>query len=115
MLNMDFSQRVVIRSAEQYWVKSPAGGVLRKPLEREEAERGRATSIVTYEPGASFQTHQHPLGEEIFVLEGVFSDEHGDYPAGTWLRSPHMSMHTPLVEQETIIYVKTGHLPVSPT
>jgi len=50
MLNMDFSQRVVIRSAEQDWIKSPAGGVLRKPLEREEAERGRATSIVTYEP-----------------------------------------------------------------
>jgi len=106
MLNMDFSQRVVIRSAEQEWLKSPAGGVLRKPLEREEAERGRATSIVMYEPGASFQTHQHPLGEEIFVLDGVFSDEQGDYPAGTYIRNPPGSSHAPYSEQGCTLFVK---------
>lgn len=100
-----------METAQQDWVDSPASGVRRKLLEREEAERGRATSIVEYKPGASFNTHEHPLGEEILVLEGVFSDEYGDYPAGTWMRSPHMSVHHPFVDEETVIWVKTGHLP----
>ena len=54
-------------------------GVCRKPLACEEAERGHATSIVRYDPGASFSEHGHPLGEEILVLEGTFSDQTGDY------------------------------------
>jgi len=72
MLNMDFNQKVVIESAQQDWVASPMPGVMRKPLAREDAERGHATSIVCYEPGAKFSAHDHPLGEEILVLDGVF-------------------------------------------
>ena len=52
------------------------------------------------------------MNEEILVLSGEFKDEHGSYPQGTWLRSPHMSLHNPYVEVETIIWVKTGHLPI---
>lgn len=29
----------------------------------------------------------HPGGEEILVPEGLFRDEDGDYPAGSWLRN----------------------------
>ena len=83
MLNMDFSQNVVINTTEQAWVASPLAGVWRKPLAREDAERGHATSIVKYEAGASCTSHEHPLGEEIFVLEGTFSDETVDYSAGS--------------------------------
>ena len=50
------------------------------------------------------------LGEEILVLEGVFSDETGHYPAGSWIRSPHMSLHKPFSQEGCIIFVKTGHL-----
>ncbi|MEM8617794.1 MAG: cupin domain-containing protein, partial [Pseudomonadota bacterium] len=45
------------------------------------------------------------------VLEGTFEDEHGTYPAGTWIRSPHMSQHKPWSDEGCLIYVKTGHLP----
>ena len=72
MLNMDFGERVVIETARVDWVPSPMPGVMRKPLAREDAERGHATSIVRYEPGASFRAHDHPLGEEILELEGIF-------------------------------------------
>ncbi|KEF32519.1 hypothetical protein D777_01153 [Marinobacter nitratireducens] len=106
MLNMDFSERVVIRTGDQPWIQSPAGGVLRKPLAREEAERGHATSIVKYEAGASFNRHEHPLGEEILVLDGVFSDETGDYPAGTYLRNPPGSGHAPFSEHGCTLLVK---------
>lgn len=106
MLNMDFTEKVVIRSGEMDWTSSPAGGVLRKPLAREEAERGHATSIVRYEPGARFARHEHPLGEEILVLEGVFSDESGDYGPGTYLRNPPGSSHAPFSENGCVLFVK---------
>jgi len=106
MLNMNFSERVVIRTHDEPWVASPANGVWRKPLEREEAESGHTTSIVRYDAGSRFSTHPHPMGEEIFVLEGIFSDEHGDYPAGTYIRNPPGSSHAPFSEQGCVIFVK---------
>lgn len=77
MLNMQFDRPVVIDTNKVDWQQSPRPGVWRKLLAREEAERGHATSIVRYDPGAAFATHGHPLGEEILVLAGTFSDEHG--------------------------------------
>ena len=50
-------------------------------------------------------------GEEIFIIEGVLFDEHGDYPAGSWIRNPHRSRHTPYTKHEgALTYVKSGHL-----
>ena len=72
---------------------------------------GIDTSLVRWAPNTRFNPHVHPGGEEIFVLEGVFRDEHGAYPAGSWLRSPPMSRHTPFTEAEgALIYVKVGHI-----
>ena len=60
-----------------------------------------------------FQPHRHFAGEEILVISGTFKDEFGAYPKHTWIRSPHMSQHDPFVEEETVILVKTGHLPLN--
>ena len=111
-LNTDLHQRVVIDSHAVAWQPSPLPGVERRPLERLAAESGRTTSIVRYAAGSSFKAHLHPLGEEILVLDGVFADEQGDYPAGTWLRNPHGSSHRPFSTDGCLIYVKVGHLPV---
>jgi anti-sigma factor ChrR (cupin superfamily) len=106
MLNMDFAQRVAIDSIAMDWVASPAPGVWRKPLARKEAERGHATSIVKYDPGASFKGHNHPKGEEILVLDGTFSDETGDFKAGTYFRNPKGFIHAPFSKEGCIILVK---------
>ena len=106
MLNMDFDQRVVIDTTQQDWVASPMRGVWRKPLAREEAEQGHATSIVKYEAGASFRCHDHPLGEEILVLEGTFSDQTGDYHAGSYFRNPAGFKHAPFSKEGCVILVK---------
>ncbi|MBQ4837671.1 MULTISPECIES: cupin domain-containing protein [Pseudoalteromonas] len=106
MLNMNFAEQVIIHTAEQPWLASPARGVWRKPLEREDKESGHTTSIVKYDAGSKFKPHPHPMGEEIFVLEGVFSDEHGDYPAGTYLRNPPNSVHAPFSQHGCVIFVK---------
>jgi anti-sigma factor ChrR (cupin superfamily) len=106
MLNMQMSERVVIHTAEQEWLASPVKGVWRKPLARDQAESGHATSIVRYDAGAGFPSHAHTGGEEIYVLDGVFSDESGDYPAGSYLRNPPGSRHRPYSEQGCTIFVK---------
>jgi len=106
MLNMDFAQAVIIDTAALDWVPSPKAGVWRKPLAREAAERGHATSIVRYDPGANFPAHNHPLGEEILVLSGTFSDATGDFAAGTYFRNPMGFVHAPFSELGCIIFVK---------
>jgi anti-sigma factor ChrR (cupin superfamily) len=79
------------------------------PLHQHESEQ---VALVRWAPHTRFNFHRHWGGEEILVLEGTFEDEHGRYPKGSWLRSPHLSSHAPFTGSEgALIYVKTGHLP----
>ncbi len=103
---MDFNKKVAIQTHQQPWVASPHPGVWRKPLAREDAERGHATSLVKFEPGASFNEHDHPLGEEILVLSGTFSDHSGDYHTGSYFRNPEGFKHAPFSEQGCVLFVK---------
>ena len=105
-LNMDFSRQAVINTNELDWSPSRLAGVTRKPLAREGTESGHATSIVRYEPGSKFDEHAHPLGEEIFVLDGIFSDESGDFGPGTYIRNPPGSTHSPYSAPGCVIFVK---------
>lgn len=105
-INADFDQRVVIRPGDTEWVASPMPGVERQMLDRIGGEVARATSLVRYAPDSYFSAHTHGGGEEFLVLEGVFSDEHGDYPAGTYVRNPIGSSHTPHSREGCTIFVK---------
>jgi anti-sigma factor ChrR (cupin superfamily) len=104
-LNMDFDRKVVIETAGMDWVPSPSPGVWRKPLVREAAEHGQTTSIVRFDAGSYFPRHTHPLGEEMFVLAGTFSDEHGDYGPGTYFRNPPGSAHKPFSKDGCVLFV----------
>ncbi len=105
-LNEDLSRRVVILTDAEPWVPSPQPGVMRRPLDRHGAESGRATSLVRYEPGSSFPAHTHPEGEEFLVLEGVFQDESGIYPEGTYVLNPPGSRHAPSSPRGCVLFVK---------
>jgi anti-sigma factor ChrR (cupin superfamily) len=106
MVNSDFSQRIVIATNELPWIPSPQRGVERRPLDRIGSEVARATSLVRYAPGSAFPAHDHALGEEFLVLDGIFSDELGDYAAGTYVRNPPGSHHSPRTTPGCIILVK---------
>ena len=99
-LNADFSRRVLVHSDQEPWQPSPSPGVERRMLDRIGGEVARATSIVRFAPGQSFSPHTHGGGEEFIVLDGVFQDEHGDYPAGTYVRNPIGTSHTPHIGPE---------------
>lgn len=106
-LNSDFDLRVVVNTAEMAWVPSPVPGVERKMLDRIGEEIARATSLVRYAPGSAFSAHTHGGGEEFFVLEGVFNDINGSYPAGTYVRNPAGTSHAPWAGAEgAVIFVK---------
>ena len=105
-LNSDFSKRVLIHSDELDWIASPMPGVDRRMLDRIGDEVARATSIVRYAPGSAFSAHTHTGGEEFIVLDGVFQDEHGDFPEGTYVRNPPTTAHTPGSEHGCTIFVK---------
>lgn len=105
-LNTDLSQRVVDFAAHAVWQPSPQAGVTRRMLDRQGAEVARATSVVRYAAGTHFPRHVHGGGEEILVLDGVFSDEFGDYPDGTYLRNPPQTAHAPFSKLGCTILVK---------
>jgi anti-sigma factor ChrR (cupin superfamily) len=105
-LNADFAKRVVVHAGDAPWIASPMPGVDRRMLDRIGDEVARATSIVRYAPGSAFSAHTHTGGEEFLVLEGVFQDEHGDYPAGTYVRNPPTTSHTPGAAKGCTIFVK---------
>ena len=105
-VNANFSERVLVRTDELEWQPSPMKGVERLMLDRLGAEVARATSIVRYAPGSAFSEHTHTGGEEFIVLEGTFQDEHGDYPAGTYVRNPPTTHHVPRSDDGCTIFVK---------
>lgn len=105
-INADFSQRAAVIADDSQWVHSPESGVDRQMLDRIGDEVARATSIVRYAPGSRFATHQHAKGEEFLVLDGIFSDESGHYPAGSYVRNPPGSAHAPYSEGGCRILVK---------
>ena len=94
-LNADLGRRAVALTDELPWQWSPDRSVQRRMLDRDGEEVARATSLVKYPAGSSFPAHKHGAGEEFLVLGGVFSDEFGDYPAGTYVRNPPGSAHSP--------------------
>ncbi|WP_321349892.1 cupin domain-containing protein [Halopseudomonas oceani] len=105
-LRMDRCQPCRVGPQDQHWQAAPQAPIRRWQLEREAPESGQVTSLVEYLPGARFPVHRHPAGEEILVLEGVFSDDSGNYAAGSYLRSPAGSEHAPFSEPGCLIFVK---------
>jgi len=112
-LHADPTERVVIDTRAAPWTASPEPGVHRIMLDRDGDEVARATSIVRYAPGSRFPEHEHGQGEEILVLDGEFRDEHGAYPAGTYLRSPWGTRHSPFSLLGCVLFVKLRQIPAA--
>ena len=107
LVNAEFEQRVVLPPpGPAEWAASPMAGVTRRMLDRVGGEVARATSLVRYAPASRFERHEHGGGEEILVLNGVFSDEAGDHPAGTYLRNPPGTGHAPFSREGCTLFVK---------
>lgn len=108
----DLAARCSVDTARMQWMASPSGTVWRKRLHLVGAvESGQVTSVVRFDRNAGFAEHDHPAGEEILVLEGVFSDHTGDWPAGTFLLNPEGFRHAPFSQQGCLLFVKLRQCP----
>ena len=105
-VNADFSKRVMLHSDEIEWQASPMAGVDRRRLDRIDNEADRVTTIVRYAPDSSFSPHIHTGGEEFIVLEGIFEDDYGNWPTGSYIRNPPTSKHQPGSKDGCVIFVK---------
>jgi anti-sigma factor ChrR (cupin superfamily) len=111
-INGDLTLRVAVDTAALEWSPSPSRTVWRKRVHLVgPVESGQVTSVVRYEPRSTFHTHDHPDGEEILVLDGVFSDERGDWPAGTYLLNPEGFRHAPFSREGCVLFVKLRQFP----
>ena len=111
-LNADFGKLAVAHTAAMEWQASPSPTVWRKRLDLAgPSETSRVTAVVRYDADSAFATHPHPDGEEILVLDGVFSDEHGDYPAGSYLLNPEGFEHAPFSQPGCVLFVKLRQYP----
>lgn len=110
-IRSDRSQPAVVDAAQEPWAPSPEPGVDRIMLERDGGEVAIATSLVRYAPGAHFAAHWHEMGEEFLVLDGVFEDEHGAYPSGSYVRNPWGTRHAPRAPDGCTIFVKLRQMP----
>jgi len=111
-LNGDMSVRVVVHTKPMPWSSSPSGTVWRKRLHLVgPTEAGQVTSVVRYQEHSQFPPHDHPDGEEILVLSGVFSDEHGNWPAGSYLLNPEGFRHAPYSRNGCLLFVKLRQFP----
>lgn len=110
-LKFDPEQRVAIDTNRMNWQSSPYPGLWRKRLEFSSGKAGRVTTLVRFQLGTTFPFNEHPQGEEILVLEGTFSDESGDYPAGYFLLYPHGTRHSPFSQAGGLIFIKQRQYP----
>ena len=99
--------RVVVHTRDTPWQPGLVSGLSVMSLHE---FRAKHTALVRWAPGTYFNAHRHYGGEEILVVDGVFEDEHGRYPKGSWIRGPHLSQHQPFSREGCTILVKTGHL-----
>ncbi|QWD62609.1 cupin domain-containing protein [Polynucleobacter sp. MWH-UH25E] len=105
-LGADQVRREIVNTKIATWHQGMLPGLHVMPL----MQQGTGSTLVRWAPQTYFNPHKHYGGEEIFVVDGVFEDEHGRYPEGSWIRSPHMSLHKPFSKEGCVIFVKTGHL-----
>jgi anti-sigma factor ChrR (cupin superfamily) len=105
-INADFSKRAAVHFAGTPWTAGADAGVERKMLDRTGGAAARATTIVRIAPGSAFDARMHAGGEEYLVLDGVFQDEMGDFPVGSYVRNPPAARHAPAAAEGAVLLVK---------
>jgi len=68
-------------------------------------EKNNIRALLEFGSGKGYEHHIHPEGEEVFVINGVYSDDGKDYQAGSYLYYPPGSDHAPTSKEGCTIMV----------
>jgi quercetin dioxygenase-like cupin family protein len=94
----------LVRSAAEAWRSLPTPGVSVKGL-RVDRATGGSTALVRFEAGTRFPAHDHPGGEEVFVVEGDLTIGGDRLGAGDYLYTPPNGKHAASSETGCVFLV----------
>lgn len=69
-------------------------GIFVKSLRFDPEKQRSITILLKFEPGANYPFHNHPAGEEIFVLDGEAIIESTTFQQGDYLYTPPTFKHS---------------------
>jgi len=106
-INADCAQLVILRPADREWEDAGQAGVSRAVLERiNHRTLGRETALMRLAPGTRLAPEVLDRRLEIFVIEGTFSDGHGDYGARTFIMNPPGTTYAAASRDGCLLYTK---------
>ena len=94
----------VVTSDAMEWKTGRIPGISVKVL-RNDKETGQSASLVRFDPGARFPAHDHPAGEEVYVLEGDVRIGRHQLKAGDYLYAPPGVKHGAVSERGCVFLV----------
>ena len=86
------------------WRDTPCAGVRWKKLFFDSAS-GESAVLIQFAPGASYDAHRHPLGEQYLVLSGSLEDGGKSYGPMTYVRHESGSAHKPASKSGCVLFV----------
>ena len=104
------NQNQLVKTNEIEWKpleEENAAGVWVKSLMFDEAARRSPTILLKFEAGATYPLHNHPAGEEIFVLEGDIKLGKDELSAGDYLFTATGNKHRVSTKNGCVVLVKT--------
>ena len=100
----------LVRSREIEWKPLPepdSEGVFVKVLQFDKEAKRAPTFLLKFEAGATYPPHNHPGGEEIFVIEGDIRLGKDHLYAGDYLYTAPDGKHAVRSEGGCVVLVKT--------
>ncbi len=96
----------VVRSAQADWRSVSTPGVAVKLL-REDKASGASTFLLRVDAGARVSLHDHPGGEELFIIEGDLRVGAEHLKIGDYLYTPPDGQHAASSEGGCVVLVTT--------
>jgi quercetin dioxygenase-like cupin family protein len=92
-------QKQITKTKENEWIPLVeeginTEGVFVKVLRYDETTKRATTILLKFEPGASYPNHNHPAGEEAYILEGEIRFGPDQLNAGEYLYTPPGKTHS---------------------
>jgi len=97
----------LVETAQIEWQPTATPGVHYKLL-RSDRETGTQTVLLKFDPGAQFPSHNHPGGEELYVIEGEIQVGRDHLNAGDYLYTPPGGKHPASSKTGCLIFVTVG-------
>jgi quercetin dioxygenase-like cupin family protein len=98
----------LVRSNQTEWkplAEPGVSGVFVKVLRFDRETRRAPTILLKFDAGATYPAHNHPGGEEIFVLEGDLKVGKDHLYAGDYLYTPPDGIHAVWSENGCVVLV----------